>query len=48
MQNNRGISDLASEKRYLKGHVTRIFENRSSLLDLAPVSISLKLLQMNL
>ena len=41
-----GVTDFVSEIRYLKGYPN--FENRSSLLDMAPMSVCLKILQVNL
>ena len=46
MQKNWGVSDFVSEIRYLKGHPN--IKNRSSLRDMAPMSVCLKILQMNL
>ena len=44
---NWGVTDFVSEIRYLKGH-PNFEKNRSSLLDMAPTSVCLKILQMKL
>ena len=46
MQNIWEVTNFVSEIKYLKGHPK--FKNRSSLLDMAPMYVSLKILQMNL
>ena len=46
MQKKMEVTDIVSEARYLKGDL--YFENWSSYLDTAPMSVSLKILQTNL
>ena len=46
MQKNWGVTYFVSEIQYLQGHP--MLKNRSSLRDMAPMSVCLKIFQMNL
>ena len=46
MQKKWGVTDFVLEIRHLKGHPN--LKNRSSLRNMAPMSVCLKILQMNL
>ena len=46
IEKNWGVTIFVSEKRYLKA--TLILKNRCSLLSMALMSVSLKILQINL